>query len=295
MIISKQNGQSPEYGILYEILKELNRVTILAANDSGGSGDMTGPSSSINSNIPIFSGNTGKILQDSGKTFSTDGTLFANSDDKIPTEKAVKTYADTKVPNTRTINGVDLSANRLIPSPNFIKRTGKLINAAITQEIFTVQALAANTLRAWPIDISVPTTLVTLHMEVTTGVSSTTCRMGLYADNGSNYPGAKIADHEAAGTIDTSSNGVKTKALTGGIISSPGRYWQVENSNGAPTLRSIQRYAMNPAMGFAASLGTPNQPLGWSIASVYSALPDTFPAGASILNVITPVMGWEEI
>lgn len=32
--------------------------------------------------------------------FSTDGTLAGNSDDAVPTEKAVKTYADTKIPKS---------------------------------------------------------------------------------------------------------------------------------------------------------------------------------------------------
>lgn len=41
----------------------------------------------------------------------TDGTLAANSDGLVPTQKAVKTYADTKVPATRTVNGHALSAD----------------------------------------------------------------------------------------------------------------------------------------------------------------------------------------
>ncbi len=38
----------------------------------------------------------GTYAVDSGKAFTTDGTLTANLDTNIPTEKAVKTYADTK-------------------------------------------------------------------------------------------------------------------------------------------------------------------------------------------------------
>ncbi len=41
----------------------------------------------------------------------TDGTLAANSDAKVASQKAVKTYADTKVPSTRTVNGHALSAD----------------------------------------------------------------------------------------------------------------------------------------------------------------------------------------
>ncbi|NTW62029.1 hypothetical protein HGB25_01290, partial [Candidatus Saccharibacteria bacterium] len=38
-----------------------------------------------------------------------DGTLAANSDTKVPSQKAVKTYADTKVPQSRTVNGQALT------------------------------------------------------------------------------------------------------------------------------------------------------------------------------------------
>lgn len=41
----------------------------------------------------------------------TDGTLAANSDTSVASQKATKTYADTKVPNTRTVNGYALSAD----------------------------------------------------------------------------------------------------------------------------------------------------------------------------------------
>jgi hypothetical protein len=40
-----------------------------------------------------------------------DGTLAANLDTKVASQKAVKAYADTKVPKTTTVNGHALSAN----------------------------------------------------------------------------------------------------------------------------------------------------------------------------------------
>lgn len=60
----------------------------------GGSGDVVGPGSAVDSNIVLFDTTTGKLIKDSGKAHSTDGTLASNSDAKIPTEKAVKTYVD---------------------------------------------------------------------------------------------------------------------------------------------------------------------------------------------------------
>jgi hypothetical protein len=76
----------------------------------GTTGDVNGPSSSTAGDIATFSGTTGKVIQDSGKSHSTDGTLAGNSDALIPTEKAVKTYVDrTRVTGT-TATGAGTAA-----------------------------------------------------------------------------------------------------------------------------------------------------------------------------------------
>jgi hypothetical protein len=61
---------------------------------AGGAGDVVGPSSAVNNNIALFDTTTGKLIKDSGVAISTDGTLASNSDAKLSTEKAVKTYID---------------------------------------------------------------------------------------------------------------------------------------------------------------------------------------------------------
>lgn len=68
----------------------------------GPAGGATGPGSSTASNIVIFTNTDGQTLSDSGKAHSTDGTLASNSDAKVPTEKAVKTYVDTEVGGVNT-------------------------------------------------------------------------------------------------------------------------------------------------------------------------------------------------
>lgn len=51
----------------------------------------------VSGEIPVYTGTTGLSITTSGAIFSIDGTLASNSDSKIPTEKAIKTYSDTKV------------------------------------------------------------------------------------------------------------------------------------------------------------------------------------------------------
>lgn len=55
-------------------------------------GAVVGPASSTASDIVLFSGTTGKVLSDSGVAVSTDGTMAGNSDAKLSTEKAIRTY-----------------------------------------------------------------------------------------------------------------------------------------------------------------------------------------------------------
>ncbi len=72
-----------------------------AALDKSLSSDVTLPTAN---EIPVFTGIgrqvTGKTTEELGLALTTDldtdGTLAANSDTKYPSQKAVKTYADTK-------------------------------------------------------------------------------------------------------------------------------------------------------------------------------------------------------
>lgn len=79
----------------------------------GGSapGNVVGPASAVNSNIVLFDGTTGKIIKDGGHSIDTDGALAANSNSRIPTQAAVKTYADGLITALR--NGVSAAFDTL--------------------------------------------------------------------------------------------------------------------------------------------------------------------------------------
>lgn len=59
-------------------------------------GVVTGAASSVGGDIATFNGVSGKIIQDSGMSVSTN-TALGTSNVLLPTQNAVKTYADTKV------------------------------------------------------------------------------------------------------------------------------------------------------------------------------------------------------
>lgn len=62
---------------------------------TGPAAGVQGPVSSTDSNFAMFSGSTGLALKDNGLSLSTSTTLTENSDTKVPSQKAVKTYVDT--------------------------------------------------------------------------------------------------------------------------------------------------------------------------------------------------------
>lgn len=56
-------------------------------------GAVVGPASAVSTDFATFSGTSGKIIQDSGITLDTDAALTANSNVRIPSQAAVKSYA----------------------------------------------------------------------------------------------------------------------------------------------------------------------------------------------------------
>lgn len=70
-------------------------------------GAVTGPASSTAGDIVTFSGTTGKVIQDSAVAISTDGTMAANSNAKVPTEAAVRTYLGANYYNQTALGNPD--------------------------------------------------------------------------------------------------------------------------------------------------------------------------------------------
>lgn len=57
-------------------------------------GIVIGPTSSVDGDIALFNGVSGAVIKDSGISISTDGSMTADSDSLIPTQKAVVTYVN---------------------------------------------------------------------------------------------------------------------------------------------------------------------------------------------------------
>ncbi len=99
-------------------------------------GAVVGPSSATAGDIATFSGTSGKIVDDSGKSFSTDNMLGGNSDALISTQKAVKEFVETQAGLLVPKSLVDAKGDLLVgTADNTVARkavggTGTVLKAA---------------------------------------------------------------------------------------------------------------------------------------------------------------------
>lgn len=156
--------------------------------------------------------------------------------------------------------------------------------APSTGTALTTGAPTANVLRAIPFVVEKITTIDQMAINVTT-LAAGAARIGIYKDNGNNYPGSLVVEATATTQINTGSTGVKTATDGLPVTLEPGLYWLAMVGNAASTIRSFAVASMIPVLGFASTLAvTPS--LGWSVAYTYAALPATFTAGGAVITAV---------
>ena len=134
-------------------------------------------------------------------------------------------------------------------------------------------ALTANTLYALPFLVTKRSRWDKMNIRVTTASSGTKVRLGIYTNEGV-YPKDLIVD---AGELDTGSTGSKEAVID--VTLDPGLYWLALLSSGAPTLGGISAANTFGILGQSDVYTTANNSL--RISYTYGTLPETFPTGAS--------------
>lgn len=144
-------------------------------------------------------------------------------------------------------------------------------------------ALVANRIYAMPFVCPKAITLDRIGVYVST-LSTTTARLGIYADNGNCYPGSLVLD---AGTVDVTSTGAKTITINQ-ALSANTLYWLVIVCAATPAIYCIPVAAVINILGHPSALGTA-QHAGLYATLTYGALPGTFPTTGLTMITAAPI------
>ncbi len=161
------------------------------------------------------------------------------------------------------------------------------------------------TLYAYPYYIPGPSTIKTIAIDTTTGQTGGAAFVGIYADNGSGYPGTLVStSNNTTALIATSGAAVQTYTPTSNIILQAGWYWLASiftASSTFPTVADISalytplstQLGSDTALHLAAASG--QAATGISVAATYGTLTGinagVFPTGATLtLNAGTPLI-----
>lgn len=145
----------------------------------------------------------------------------------------------------------------------------------------TALLITINVGYAYPIIIGNPHTFTDIGVNATVAGTGGNLRFGLYADNGSGYPGALIDDF---GVISAASTG--QISISGSNALASGLYWCVTAGQGGsvqPTLNTPSASSTTTAQIFGSSAaGIATTAVGWSITGLSGAMPNPFTTGGTL-------------
>jgi hypothetical protein len=161
------------------------------------------------------------------------------------------------------------------------------------------------TLYAYPYYVSGPSTIETIGIDTTTGQTGGAAFVGIYADNGSGYPGSLVtSSNNTTALIATSGAAVQNYTPTSSILLQAGWYWLASiftATSTFPTVASVSatytplstQLGSDTALHLAATSG--QAATGVSVAATYGTLnginSGVFPTSATLtLNAGTPLV-----
>ena len=147
----------------------------------------------------------------------------------------------------------------------------------ITAETQVLQA-AVNEIKAFPLGFYEAAIIDRLAINITVVAGAGgVARLGIYADNGSLYPGTLLVD---AGELTMETLGVRELTLSTPIFLAPGEHvWLAVLPGVAAATVTAVDYASLPAL-FGCDSAAARGEFGWWKGQAYGALPITFPWGA---------------
>ena len=144
------------------------------------------------------------------------------------------------------------------------------------------QTLATNNLYYLPVYIAAYIQIIAIAARVSTALAGT-CRLGIY-DNSNGLPSNRILD---AGTIDTSSTGVKELAVSS-LYLKAGWHWFTVFAGNAATFDSTNGTISNGIIGN--SIVTTTQVTGLRATLTYTTLPTVAPLTSLLYASSVPLL-----
>lgn len=173
-----------------------------------------------------------------GIPIDKDGTLSSNSDSLVASQKAVKTYTDTKQPllvsatNIKTVDSEtllssgnisvvgDSSRRRMIVSGSWIN-IKRWANSGVTSGT----GLSTSTIFFERIDLSATTTFTDISLNVMTASAGATIRMAIYSGN--DITNLSLVSGTDTGDISAATTGDKTVTYASPVTLTKGtQYWR---------------------------------------------------------------------
>lgn len=200
---------------------------------------------------------------------------------------SVHTHAQSEVTGlTSDLTAIDGRLDALeakVPAAHYLwpVASGNYFDQSVGAIAKSTIAAAADRLDMMPFVAGFDAALQSIAIEVTTGVASALCRIGIYAD-AAGVPGALL---DTSADLDCSTTGMKTHTLTR-TLSAGTRYWLAVLSNSTQTYRGVPVAAMLP-LGVPAAGSTVSYTLRRATQTFASGLPSTGPAGV-LVSAIGP-------
>jgi len=160
-------------------------------------------------------------------------------------------------------------------------RRAGFYHCGINATAFAASTTASAVIDVLPFYVPLNQTFNRIAINVTT-VATGECRLGIYADNGSVYPGSLVLD---AGTVLTG-GATGIREITVSLNLAPNLYWLARLQNATPSLQGL-------GVGALIALGTVdlvNIITGFRANQAFGVLPNNYPAGASNLTGARPAV-----
>lgn len=165
------NDVNGNMGIIDAYLETLQAQVdaIVLASDAVGN-----HTTAVNGNFPVFDGTTGKWIKDAGYKIDTDAALTANSDFRMPSQKAIRSYTASMVNGPASaVDGnialFDTTSGKLLKdsglsTSSFVRSGNTTLTGDLDFNTFQIKYARLTSIRETAVSVSIVAGAITLDL-----------------------------------------------------------------------------------------------------------------------------------